>query len=242
MREVNEANILSPEEQKHFDKIMNEYNEQSQRVNKSLYQSNMSISTKNNRNLVLGGIIVLFAISIYGLWNSFQGMSEETKPPAPVAVQDEQPSPSETENKYLEEQEELRKTEELKNNFHPFDGTEEQPPMNSTESYIPPTEYPHVLTEYPVENNINPNNYDKNFYQEERGLGYGNSESIPQPTFPELKGIAQSNDGIVCYIEYNGHTGTYKIGNKVGEYTIKNITTSQVILVDSTGKDVYLTK
>ena len=240
MRQLDETNILSPEEQKCFDKIMNEYTEQNQRINQSLYKTNMSMSTKNHRNLVVGGMIILFIISIGGLWKSFQGMDEESKatiPPAPVA-QEEQPSQTESENKYLEEQEELRKTEEMKSNFHPFDGAEiEQPPIEQPSSYIPIDSSP--PTQY-SENNTYPN-YEKNypFVQE---FPYENKDIPVQQSLPELKGTAQSNSGIVCYIEYNGHTGTYKVGDKVGEYTVKNITTSQVFLVKSDGNEIYLNK
>ena len=261
-QEFDNNKILSKEEQENFDRYMQEYENQNDLLVNAYNEDTKLGKISKNKPVMIGVACLLFIGCLVGIGMSFNKIDKQntaesnptTVAPPPVVAQ--APTNEEQAMTFEERQaeEESRKDlEQIKNNFNPFDGVENQntntptsptevtaiPQYPSSQEIQPAVNvdpYPHDVPTPPV-TSYNPQPSQQNLPQQQMEMQQNGGEWM------SLKGISIDRDGNrIAYIKNGTTTGTYGVGDRVNDYTVTDIDKTKVTVVDDNGNRMYLNK
>lgn len=255
--------ILSPEQQENFDKYMKEYEEQNGLLMNTYNEDSKIVKIFKNKPIMLGLAGLLFVGCFAGLVMSFNKIdkqnAQEIKPPV-VAQQPTtsapttQPSEQEiTQEERIAKEEAERDLNEIKNNFKPFEGQQEdnlssqnnsiEEQMRQNEIYngttqvseviVPPDHhYSQPATAIPVNPTYHPDTQMQNGQQPQ------------QQEVLSLKGTSVDKYGNkIAYINDGTSTGTFSEGDVIGSFHVVSINKNNVVVEDnSSGDRLYLNR
>ena len=259
-QEFDNNKILSPEEQENFDKYMQEYESQNDLLVNAYNEDSKVGKLSKNKPVMIGISCLLFFGCLAGLTMSFNKVDKQNsldvKPPVATQPVAQAPitTPEENAMTFEERQaeEESRKDlEQIKNNFNPFDGAENQNINNPAQ----PTEV-NAVPQYPSSQDLQPAvNVDP--YPHDiptPPVTSYNHQPTPTPQqqiemqqnggeWMSLKGISIDRNGNrIAYIKNGTTTGTYGVGDRVSDYTVTDIDKTKVTVVNDNGNKMYLNK
>ena len=275
---LDENNVLSEEQQKEFDKLLQEYEEKEDSLNKAYNDEGIIGNTINNKKVMFGALGLCGVACFIGMVLSFNKVSTEEDLNMQALTEAQQAQSVDQQNNLRQEAQNLemaqsdafkaqqqQELEAIKSNFKPFVDENGMPIYNenstsqiaSSNSIVTPVPtvttatdtqnnqpnnviYPQEQTPAPVppvdpvpNNSYNTNNYNNTDFNNTQGQG----------AWMELKGIAQGKNGKVAYITNGNTTGTYGIGDTVGNYVVKDIDSTTVTVIEKkTGYPLYLNK
>lgn len=255
--EVNNNNILSEEQQKQFNKLLSEYEEREKIIDNANSDEGLVKNAINSRKLVLSAVVICIALCVGGLFMSFDGITQQENSSIQAAADAKKAQEAEQAQKQKEKQEasaaaaeeaerkaqEKKDLDEIKKGFKPF----EQQEMAPVQSNPTPVTDPAVTT--PTVPNYHPDTTPTGIHAQQ-SQNTNNPAAAPaeapveqQGAWMELKGIAQGKNGKIAYIANGSTTGTYGIGDTVGNYVVQSIDSTTVVVIDKeTGYPLYLNK
>ena len=256
-QEVNNNNILSEEQQKQFNKLLSEYEEREKIIDNANSDEGLVKNAMNSRKLVLSAVVICAALCVGGLFMSFDGITQQENNSIQAAADAKKAQEAEQAQKQKEKQEasaaaaeeaerkaqEKKELDEIKKGFKPFEQHEVAP----VQSNPTPVTDPAVTT--PTVPNYRPDTTPTGIHAKQ--APNANNPAVAPAEVPveqqgawmELKGIAQGKNGKIAYIANGSTTGTYGIGDTVGNYVVQSIDSTTVVVIDKeTGYPLYLNK
>lgn len=252
-KEVNNNNILSEEQQKQFNKLLSEYEEREKIIGNVNNGEGLVKNAINSRKLVLSAVVICAALCVGGLFMSYDGITKQENSNIQAAADAKQAQEAEQLKNQKEKEEasaavaeeterkaqEKKELDEIKKGFKPFEGNDILTSQSNTTPVItPPSSNPSVSNHNP-DSSLSNTQHQKPF----------NKNTPPkvsdeqQGAWMELKGIAQGKNGKIAYIANGSTTGTYGIGDTVGNYVVQSIDSTTVVVIDKeTGYPLYLNK
>ena len=265
--------ILSPEQQENFDRYMKEYEEQNGLLMDSYNEDTKIGKISKNKPVMMGLAGLLLVGCIAGLAMSFDKINkqneQDVKPP--VVAQQPAPPTAQPSEQEISQEEKIAKEEaerdlnEIKNNFNPFDGQQDNNLSNQNNSVenqmnlngvgnngiYPSNEVIVPEHQYPTPTTSGPDAYHEpataipstSYHPDNHNPAPMGQQPNQMQEALSLKGISVDRYGNrIAYINDGTSTGTFSEGDVVGSFHVISINKNNVVVEDDSGNKVYLNR